>query len=95
MDKDHIDDLTCSVTVTDVKGTPIKQQTEVPCGHRAHIKTFRGYVTYRNDINQPLQHNYSSITEDDLNEYKVFQYYKCYVPGGTSTTLKHNYPPPV
>ena len=95
MEKDHIEDLTYMATVKNVKGTTTKQQLDVPRGHKAHIKIFQGYVAYRQDIKQPLQHDYTSITEDDINEYKVSQHYKCYIPGGTPPNLKHNYPPPV
>ena len=95
MDKTHIDDLTYMATVKDKQGSPTKQRTDVPRGHKAHIRIFQGYVAYRQDINQPLQHDYTSITEDDLNEYKVSQHFKCYVPGGTPPNLQHNYPPPV
>ena len=71
MEKEHIDDLTYIKEVKEEDGTISKHLSSVPRGHRAHIKIFQGYVAYHQDINKPLQHDYTSITEEDIDEYKV------------------------
>ena len=69
--------------------TPI--MIDLPKGFKNDIHSFQGYVTYRNDIGEPLD-DWLSITQQDIDQYRVSNNCQCYI-ATLSNPHKPTYPP--
>ena len=90
MPPDVIDGLHYSANTKDGKVLNV----QVPQCFKAHIKIVQGYVAYRNDLEDPINNNWTAITEDQINAYRVSNYHQVYIKSGIPKAMKPNYPPP-
>ena len=87
MPPDVIDDLHYSANSKDGKVHNI----QVPQCFKAHIKIIQGYVAYRNDLKDPINNNWTAITEDQINAYRVSNYHQVYIKSSNETKLSTTY----
>ena len=76
MPTDIIDSLQYTA---DSKDGKTARSINVPKCFKAHIRIIQGYVAYRNDIKDPINNNWISITEDQINAYRVCNYHQVYI----------------
>ena len=78
-------------TISPKKG---KTPKAIPLEHPyiVQIKILQGYVSHRIDINDPILDDYNSITQDDIDQYRVSNEYRVYIASGIPPQHKPNFP---
>ena len=68
-------------TTSPKKGKTLKA---IPLEHPyiVQIKILQGYVSHRLDINDPILDDYNSITQADIDQYRVSNEYRVYIASG-------------
>ena len=85
--------MTYPETTRDAVGNMIISQIDVPHCYKSHVKIFQGYVSHRNEIGKPIDNDWLSITEDDINKYKCSNECQTYMRSCSSVNAKSNVTP--
>ena len=75
--------------------TKRKTLKAIPLEHPyiVQIEILQGYVSHRLDINDPILDDYNSITQDDIDQYRVSNEYRVYIASDIPPQHKPNFPP--
>ncbi|KAG7337111.1 hypothetical protein IV203_031603 [Nitzschia inconspicua] len=66
MERKHVEDL---AYLDEVDGT--QQRIPIPWGKREIINVFRDYIIYRHEINEPIGINWTDITMEQFNKFRI------------------------